>query len=328
MNRCGICKATGDFPLWRARNMRYASDELFAYFQCSGCGCLQIEELPVDLDRYYKEEGGSCLSEQQGEAPGVGSRGAVLKGALRRAGAVLGAPDGIGTSFLDMLIKPAEYNGWFARAGVTKKSMILDVGCGTGALLARIREDGFYNASGIDPFIKKDIRYDNGLEVRKGRLEQVAGEELFDLIMMNHSLEHIPDQFSVFANLARLISRDGTALLRVPVASSYAWEEYGTDWVHLDSPRNLYLHTEQSIGLLAKGAGLKVAHVEYDSWELQFYGSELLQKGILIGKQDGFLDDNGKKAFGSEQMKSWRLHCEELNSNGRGDTAAFYLVRA
>jgi SAM-dependent methyltransferase len=314
--------------------MRHASDELFTYFQCSECGCLQIESVPRNLGSYYEPEttlyGKMLQLKEEAEYAGVEISYAlpeesVIKGALRRAGERLATSDGFGARVLGAFYTASAFHVWFARAGVTKESMILDVGCGAGALLAKISAEGYCNASGIDPFIERDIKYENGLVIRKGRIEDVAGRALFDFIMLNHSLEHIPDQAGVFAELARLVSTEGTVLIRVPLVSSEAWEEYTTDWVQLDCPRHLYLYTEKAVEVLAKEAGLKVVHVEYDSREFQFYGSELLRRGILIDNHKAFMDDNGKEVFGAGQMKSWKRRAEELNKRGRGDSAAFYL---
>ncbi|MBE9527615.1 MAG: class I SAM-dependent methyltransferase [Proteobacteria bacterium] len=319
--------------------MRKATDELFTYFECTECGALQMECVPENLGSYYEEE--STLYEtmlhMKAEAEGaevavsdVLPRQSALRGALRRAGRKFAASDGIGARVLGAFYTAPAFHAWFARAGVTKESMILDVGCSVGEQLAEISEQGYYNASGIDAFIARDIKYDNGLVIRKGTLADVAGTEQFDLVMMNHSLEHAPDPVTVFAELGRLVTRAGTVLLRVPIVASQAWEEYSTDWVQLDCPRHLFLYTEKAIALLAKEAGLKVDFVEYDSWELQFYGSELLRQGILIGGHDGFLEDSGKETLGKEtfgkgQMEKWRARAEELNRQGRGDMATFYL---
>src|SRR5258706_6223401 len=33
--------------------MMYGTREQFAYFECCECGCLQIEDIPEDLSRFY-----------------------------------------------------------------------------------------------------------------------------------------------------------------------------------------------------------------------------------------------------------------------------------
>lgn len=56
---------------------------------------------------------------------------------------------------------------WFKKTKVQFDSSILDVGCGHGKLLNRMRRDGFQNLVGVDPFIKEDLIYPNGVRIFK-----------------------------------------------------------------------------------------------------------------------------------------------------------------
>ena len=35
--------------------MMFGTRERFAYFECSACGCLQIETVPADMARHYPD---------------------------------------------------------------------------------------------------------------------------------------------------------------------------------------------------------------------------------------------------------------------------------
>jgi 2-polyprenyl-3-methyl-5-hydroxy-6-metoxy-1,4-benzoquinol methylase len=75
----------------------------------------------------------------------------------------------------------------------------LDVGCGGGALLDRLARVGFNKLSGADPFIAADAETPLGVPLMKRYLSEVTGE--FDLIMFNHSLEHVPDPVATLKGL-------------------------------------------------------------------------------------------------------------------------------
>jgi 2-polyprenyl-3-methyl-5-hydroxy-6-metoxy-1,4-benzoquinol methylase len=277
-----------------------------------------MEDIPKNLSGYYTDDYYSFKEVSKRKLLETSWRSA-----LRRTGVRLGTSGGLSARLLRRFFSFPPHHDWFRRAALTPESAILDVGCGSGSLLVRIWKEGFTNVSGIDPYIKGDIRYDNGLEIRKARLEDLRGEGLYDFIMMNHSLEHIPDQQGVFSQLARLLKHGGTALVRVPVSTSYAWEHYRTDWVQLDSPRHLFIHSEKSMEILSRCSGLRVREVVYDSLEFQFNGSELCRQGVLIEEQKDFL-----KKHAMEQVKDLKKLSVELNRKGKGDMACFYIATA
>lgn len=52
---CRICgNKNGNKPFTAKERMLGLNDE-FEYFECSNCMCLQISEIPTDMDRYYLE---------------------------------------------------------------------------------------------------------------------------------------------------------------------------------------------------------------------------------------------------------------------------------
>ena len=113
-------------------------------------------------------------------------------------------------------------------------------------------------------------------------------------------------------------------LIRIPVVSA-AWGEYGVDWVQLDAPRHLYLHTEKSLGLLADQAGFRITNVDYDSWSFQFWGSEQYRMDIPLRDPRSYAVDPSRSSFTSAQMSAFQARAEEWNRDRRGDQACFFL---
>ena len=56
MHRCRICGSEGIFQSYLVREMMWDTREEFEYFECAECGCLQIAEIPDNLEKYYREE--------------------------------------------------------------------------------------------------------------------------------------------------------------------------------------------------------------------------------------------------------------------------------
>lgn len=197
-------------------------------------------------------------------------------------------------------------------------SAILDVGCGKGKLLYFLRNQGFINLFGVDPYVTEDI-VDDHISICKGELKNLSG--IFDLIMLHHSFEHMADPRDAFLYLSRLLAPLGKLLIRIPVANSLAWDKYRSNWAQLDAPRHFYLHSIKSIEILAKECGLRVNNVIYDSTGFQFWGSELYLKDIALVDTWGRLDT----FFSEDQLASFESEADCLNIAGKGDQACFYL---
>lgn len=283
----------------------------FDYFQCSACKCLQIAEIPSNMEKYYPPHYYSFSPKQRRF-----QKNPVDK-ALRRLKdhytvfnhGVLGA--------LVSALSPNKKLAPLAKVGLTTDSRVLDVGCGDGWRLYALRELGFRNVLGIDPYIREDITYENGLRVLKQSLYDVRGE--WDLIMYHHSFEHVPDPIGDLTAVSRLLPGGGCCLIRVPTVSSHAWEQYREYWVQLDAPRHYMLPSLESMNILADKTGFHVRAVVFDSTKDQFEGSERYKRGLPLASKD--------RTFTSSQVRQWKRRAKKLNKENRGDQAAFYLIK-
>jgi len=298
------------------REMMFGSKDEFEYFECTQCGCLQIKEYINDLAKYYPENYYSYkLRKDPKKNP--------VRTFLRRQRAKYCL---FGKNELWPLRsnKYSSFN-WFKKSKVKFEFAILDIGCGVGKLLIRMQKNGFSNLTGVDPFIKESIFYKNGVKVFKKNLFELEGR--FDFIMAHHSLEHMPQPLNVFKKLYNLLKPHRYALIRIPLASSFAWRHYGINWVQLDAPRHFYLHTVKSIQLLSKQVGFKIEDIEYDSTKFQFLGSELYLREIPLKYGSRNLENHRSSVFSKEQIEAFKEKAIELNKKNDGDQACFYLYK-
>jgi len=312
--RCRICGTEGRHRTLEAREMMFGMLDAFEYFQCGACECLQITTVPADLSRYYPDNYYSK------EAP-LPERAPWPRDWVRRAGSALrlrAANPG--------RHKRREIFDWLRTARVGYRSAILDVGCGRGRLLHDLWLDGFRDLTGADPFIDAPLAYDNGIRVRKATLEQVQGS--YDLIMMHHSFEHVPEPLAVLRAAAERLRPGGCVLIRVPLASSHAFRTYGASWFQLDAPRHLYLHTPRSLHHLALHAGLSIGKVIYDSKASQFWGSEQYLRGIWHRAPTSHGENPDASVFTAAQIRHCERQSRRLNAEQDGDAAAFFLWHA
>jgi hypothetical protein len=145
--------------------------------------------------------------------------------------------------------------------------------------------------------------------------------------MFHHSFEHMLGPYETLAAAARLLAPAGSCLIRVPVASSYAWEQYRADWVQLDAPRHFLLHSIESMRRLAERAGFETAGIVHDSGSFQFVGSELYRRDIPLHTTAPTDVAARAATFTREELAAFEERARDLNAQGRGDQAAFYLKK-
>jgi SAM-dependent methyltransferase len=211
------------------------------------------------------------------------------------------------------------------RLNLPSNARILDVGCGSGHLLLDLKHLGFRNLAGADPFIQQDIHYDGGLTVYKKDVKEMTGE--YDLIMLHHSFEHMSGPIQILQAIARLLSPSGNAIIRIPTASSFGWRNYGVNWVHLDAPRHLFLHTYKSIDILAELGGLKVVDTVQEADDGSFWASEAYTRDIPMSDPRFPNSTTLKKVLAWNQTLRYRARARELNDRKEADSVCFHLVR-
>ncbi len=317
-SECRICGSSNGHETYVVREMYFGTREEFEYFRCGRCGCLQILVIPPDMARHYPGDYHSfgAMAEKRG------FKG--LLGRKRNEFALFGK--GLIGRLLYAIRPPLMPFEMIARICRTKEHSFLDVGCGSGMLLYYLRDLGVRDVVGIDPFITRDISYGNGLAIFRKSLEEFAAEagRRFDTIMFNHSFEHMPDPARTLKNSRALLKDTGTVMIRIPTVSSWAWEHYRTDWVQLDAPRHLFLFSAESLEILARNEGFTLYDTVYDSDEFQFWGSEQYKKDIPMESPQSYRHA-GASLFTKSEIRSFRVKAGELNRQGRGDMAGFYL---
>lgn len=317
MYLCRVCGGPNSDQIYRVREMMFGTRDEFDYFVCSACGCLQIAAIPPDLAKYYSN-GYYSFNEEPGQA---GFLRRFLKHQRSRYG--IGKKNILGMLAARKYGLPVVYE-WARKARISFTSRILDVGCGKGFFLLKLKEEGFTDLAGIDPYLDPDITCGETVKIYKKEIAEVDGE--FEFVMLNHSFEHMAEPLSVLKEVYRVLKRDCCALIRVPVVPSYAWRTYGVNWVQLDAPRHLFLHSVQSMKLLTERAGFEMMEVVYDSSDLQFWGSELYSRNISMSEYHKSVDENPRNSiFSANDLDRFKKKASELNALGDGDQACFYL---
>jgi SAM-dependent methyltransferase len=293
---CGVCQNAVYQRTFSVREMMFGYRDEFVYGECSRCGCLQIAEIPVHMEKYYPTNYYS-FSQDPSQMPSDAIRTAVRK----------------------------QLDFYFPANSLHPDAHILDVGCGAGFSIYALRELGFKHVLGIDVYIQGDIAYRNGARVIKCALSDV--EPQWDVVMFNHSFEHMPDPLGTLRLVSKLLSKNGLCFIRMPVASSYAWHRYGVNWVQIDAPRHFFIHSLDSVRMLAEAANLYLAQIVYDSTDFQFWASEQYMHDIPLYSDRSLCVNPSNSLFSQWQIEHFKQWAQQLNTAGQGDQAAFYLAK-
>jgi hypothetical protein len=320
--------------------MMFGFRDVFEYFECSECGCLQLVNPPADLGRYYPADAYYSFNNlpvplsQKEPSSGRGPIQSARRWfAMRLREAVLFESQGI----LKRLAR-LRHESWnsamadwarFLRIYVADsplhslRTRILDVGCGSGALLSSLARYGFDRPEGVDPYIQEPIEKP-GFRVRKMDVASLHGEA-YDLVLMNHSLEHISDQLGTLTAIRGILARRGVCRIELPVTGCKAWKYYGTDWVEIDAPRHFFLHTRRSFEILAGKAGLNIYRTDDLGDPFEFWGSEMYRRDLPLTEEGTKRRRDPNVVFTDAEINEFKRRSAEANRNHEGGRIAFYL---
>jgi SAM-dependent methyltransferase len=289
--------------------MLLGTGEGFAYQECAACGSLTLLD-PPDAARYYPERYYRHIESK------VSAHVRPFVRALR-----------IAYDRFAPLVSPLDGRWGFGLRGASATTdRILDVGCGAGRMLERLHDLGMQDLTGVDPYGAPRSSASTGprgsLRVIRGRVEDVEGD--YDIVVLNHVLEHVEDPVAVLSAAKDHLSSRGCVVVRTPLIG-YAWRRYGRFWVQLDAPRHLTLFSQRGLCACAGCAGLVVESITYDSNSFQFSGSEDYLHGSTprVGGAVNTLLRIARSVAGGWALRAWLLNLQH-----DGDQAAFVMRRS
>jgi 2-polyprenyl-3-methyl-5-hydroxy-6-metoxy-1,4-benzoquinol methylase len=140
--------------------------------------------------------------------------------------------------------------------------MLLDVGCGSGAYLARMRALG-WDVLGIDRSARtaEQARRRFGVSVVVGTIPTAElPTDKFDLVTAWQVLEHLDRPRQALSFIREALRPRGRFLLTVPNQSGWAARHFGPAWVGLDLPRHLAHFTPETLPRMLAAEGFRIIH--------------------------------------------------------------------
>lgn len=245
---CNFCNSDKTKLLYKVRDrmIRENSSQEFFVRRCEICGLAYLNPQPEwkNLEYFYR-------GEYYTNAP-IGAGHNIFYNLLRK--------------IKRAIFGPPKYKFWdFNKT----EGRFLDVGCGNGAYESYIIKDypewEFHGVEpGLDSF--KIASAVNSFKVFNGNLEEACyNDNFFDVILMSHSLEHLPTPLTALKECFRILKPGGRLVIRVPNFNSPARRFFGSYWVHLDAPRHIFHFSKNVLLSMLKEAGFRIGSVKFET---------------------------------------------------------------
>lgn len=137
---------------------------------------------------------------------------------------------------------------------------LLEVGCGSGRFLNRMRGRG-WAVEGVefDPVAAARIGKKFGIQVEVGSLPELHhAQDEYDVVAMSQVIEHVHDPLALLKECRRVLRPGDRLVLSTPNALSVAHRLYGRSWRGLEPPRHLHIFTPAALENAARRCGLQI----------------------------------------------------------------------
>jgi 2-polyprenyl-3-methyl-5-hydroxy-6-metoxy-1,4-benzoquinol methylase len=154
------------------------------------------------------------------------------------------------------------------------KGKILDIGCGRGLFLDIMRTYG-WTVKGVEfgQAAVENASSAYGIDViSETRMQNELPDEEFDVITMNHVLEHVYDPVETIHECSRTLKYGGLLVVSVPNILSLQASFGNQDWFHLDPPYHLHHFSEQGLTKLLENHSFSIRKVRRFDWEYDIFG--------------------------------------------------------
>ena len=135
---------------------------------------------------------------------------------------------------------------------------LLDVGCGSGDFIARMHALG-WKVTGVDPDpVAVSLGRRQGLEIVVGKVSDLPESGKYDVITMNHVVEHASDPILLLRECARRLGPGGRLIITTPNIKSMGHAWFRKYWRGLEVPRHFALFSPSGLRDCIARAGLSV----------------------------------------------------------------------
>jgi SAM-dependent methyltransferase len=230
---CISCGASSPQPFFEASDWYLgAVDGTFHYVRCTNCGTVMLAPQPGErVLRASYAESYAPFTARPRLAERLGERLAQREG-----------------SYLVSLVDPLR--------------AVLDVGCGTGRFLERLRQAGWRGPmSGVEPAenVATETARRLRVPVKTGSIEDLdVADGSTGTVVLRHVIEHLRDPRQALGRVRSILEPGGFVYVATPDARALAARIFGRYWHGYDPPRHLFAFTSEGLGMLLAAEGFEV----------------------------------------------------------------------
>jgi 2-polyprenyl-3-methyl-5-hydroxy-6-metoxy-1,4-benzoquinol methylase len=199
-----------------------STHEIFHYYRCSKCSLVFMANIPADMAPFYRK------GYQPMPSSVAGLRNLAGKEKFR----------------LDELLK------------LKRGGKLLEIGPWIGIFSINAKDAGFEveaieNDQACVDFLGSAV----GIKAFQSNnpAHMLANmERQYDVIVLWHSLEHLPTPWLVIENASKALKPGGILLIAIPNIDGYDSRVMGDKWLHLDAPRHLYFYPPEALSALCQ----------------------------------------------------------------------------
>lgn len=236
---CPVCSGDVFESLYDGiRDWEFGTPGSFAYVRCAGCRLVRLDPFP-DLERLQAAYPDDYVAHAAVEGRGLVYRAmdSVRQALLRRR--------------LRELVPPG--------------ARVLDVGCGSGDLLLRLRDLGAGEVQGIDfSQTAASICRSKGLDVFAGTFPDFPSSGEYDAIFMVNYIEHVQDPLLELRKALSLLRPGGVLVGELPNFRSLDRMLFGRYWGGNHCPRHTYQYDPDSLAVALLRAGFETVETRQD----------------------------------------------------------------
>jgi SAM-dependent methyltransferase len=270
---CPLCDFDVTNRLFESRDRVHGLPGVFSIYRCARCAAVFIHPWLADdeLAAYYPDHYGRYRhSKSLDKKNYTGLRRFILENYYRYP-SMSGENSSVPKKWAAFLLSFMMAKGAIPYRGEGK---FLDVGCGGGSYLYRLRQWG-WKVYGVEPSAAGTEQARSlGLSVHQGQVEDAkfpAG--YFDGARLNHVLEHLPDPRKTLREIHRILKSDGILYVTLPNTGSLNFWLFQENWYGLDPPRHVISYCPRTLGFLCSATGFEIAEIGFQSGAFNFVRS-------------------------------------------------------